>query len=89
MNLTAFLVLYVCAGLIALIAWGTLTRNRLGVNLGKVPCPRCLRAIPEASLSQRIFGGARCPACKTLVNKWGREIMPSRKDKPQAAKSKS
>ena len=87
MSSTLFLLLYVCAGVIAVVAWGTLTRNRLGVNLGRLACPRCLRSIPGAGLRQRVFGGARCAECKTLVNKWGREIMPGHRDRVQSKKS--
>lgn len=84
MNSTAFLLLYVCAGLVAVVAWGTFARNRLGVNFGRIACPRCLRSIPGAGLRQRVFGRAKCAECKTLVDKWGREIMPSHKDRVQA-----
>jgi hypothetical protein len=79
-----------CLGAIGLIAWGTIARNRWGLKLGKVNCPRCLRAIPKpdgiAGVWQSFFGGGRCTECKTLVNKWGREIMPSHKDRVASKK---
>lgn len=80
-----------CAGVAILVVWGTLARNSWGVNLGRVACPRCLRRIPSpggvAGLRQKLLGGGQCAECKTLVNKWGREIMPSHKDRLKAQKA--
>ncbi len=89
MAVTALVLL--CAGAIVLVLWGTIARNRWGLNLGKVNCPRCLRTVPKpggmVGLWQSLFGGGQCPECKTLVNKWGREIMPRHKDRVKANKA--
>ncbi len=88
MGVTA--VVLFCLGAIGLVARGTIARNRWGLNLGKVNCPRCLRSVYKpggiAGLWQSLFGGGRCTECKTLVNKWGREIMPSHKDRVKTRK---
>jgi hypothetical protein len=63
---------------IAIVARGTATKNRLGVNLGPVSCPRCSTPFPTLripkSLRQARWGGWTCPTCGVEVDKWGREI---------------
>jgi len=75
---------------VALVAWGTVARNRWGLHLGRVACPRCLRTVPKPGglrgLRQTLLGGGTCPECKTLVDKWGREIMPRHRDRVKAQK---
>lgn len=87
-SLTVWVVLFGCMGAVVLALWGTLERNRWGLNFGRVVCPRCLRTIPNPSglrgLRQKLFGGGACAECKTIVNKWGREIMPNHGDRIKA-----
>jgi hypothetical protein len=64
----------------ALVAYGTIAKNKWGINLSAVSCPRCHSALPKlrrpTSLRQRLWGGSMCPACGVEVDKWGREIAP-------------
>jgi hypothetical protein len=80
MTVALFLVACAAIGALLLVAWGTVNRNRWGVNFGKLLCPRCLRRIPRPqgppSLRQILFGGGTCSECHTVVDKWGRERMP-------------
>jgi len=67
----------VAVGLVAII-YGTLAKNRWGINLDKVSCPRCNTLLPEVrtprSLRQTMWGGWTCPNCGVDVDKWGREV---------------
>lgn len=87
MSPAQLVLLFVLAAVAVLVLWGTVARNRWGLNLGRVLCPRCLRPIPAGSLGRLLFGGRQCPECDTIVDKWGREIMPSRKDRVKAQNS--
>lgn len=62
----------------AVLIWGTVTKNRWGINLGEVSCPRCNAPLPKTrpprSLRQRLWGGWTCPACGAEIDKWGREL---------------
>jgi uncharacterized protein with PIN domain len=66
------------AGL-ALVAWGTVAKNRWGINLQPNVCPRCKAALPQVrkprSMRQMLWGGSTCPACGAEIDKWGREIV--------------
>ena len=87
MSPLAVALLLIVAAAAVLVVSGTLARNRWGINLSRVLCPRCLRPIPASSLSKFLFGNRQCPECDTVVDKWGREIMPSRKDRVKARES--
>jgi hypothetical protein len=64
-------------GLVAVI-YGTFAKNRWGINLGRVSCPRCNTLLPQVrkprSLQQSMWGGCTCPNCAVEVDKWGREV---------------
>jgi hypothetical protein len=64
-------------GFVAVI-YGTLAKNRWGINSGSVSCPRCNSMLPQAreprSLRQSMWGGWTCPNCGVEVDKWGREV---------------
>jgi hypothetical protein len=70
----------VCLGAAAILilAWGTVRKNRWGINTGVVSCPRCHTQLPRVrkpeSLQQVLWGGGTCPICGTEVDKWGREL---------------
>ena len=65
---------------VVLVIYGTVVRNRWGVNLSPVSCPRCMTRLPSLrdprSIHQWMWGGWTCPVCGTGVDKWGREITP-------------
>ena len=65
------------AGLM-LIVWGTVAKNRWGINLRPIVCPRCKAVQPRVrqptSTEQAMWGGSTCPACGTEMDKWGRVI---------------
>jgi hypothetical protein len=68
------------SGLILLIArYGTISRNRWGINHAAVSCPNCHIPLTSTqntrSLSQIMWGGFTCPACRTEVDKWGRKVL--------------
>jgi hypothetical protein len=64
----------------ALVAYGTAAKNRWGINLEAVSCPRCKTPLPglrePRSLRQALWGGWTCPVCGAGVDKWGREVAP-------------
>ena len=63
---------------LAIVAWGTIRKNKWGINLKTVYCPRCGEKIPSirkpTSRQQAIWGGGTCPKCGCEVDKWGREV---------------
>lgn len=74
--------LIVVFGLLAigmvLVVYGTVAKNKWGINLSPVSCPRCKASLPQVrrptSLRQAMWGGYVCPACGAQVDKWGRQI---------------
>jgi hypothetical protein len=63
---------------LVLVIYGTIAKNRWGINLNQISCPRCRTQLPSlrkpASLSQALWGGGNCPGCGCELDKWGREI---------------
>lgn len=63
-----------------LVGYGTLARNKWGINLAKVYCPNCntpltgTRGQKTRSLKQAIWGGYTCPVCRAEIDKWGRQV---------------
>ena len=64
-----------------LVVFGTVTKNRWGVNLRPVDCPVCGSATPQVrqpkSLRQALWGGGTCGKCGCEMDKWGRRITPA------------
>jgi hypothetical protein len=62
-----------------LVTRGTITRNKWGINLCAVHCPRCDALLPNLderrSIRQLMWGGWTCRACGAEVDKWGREVV--------------
>jgi hypothetical protein len=62
-----------------LVGYGTVARNRWGINIAAVSCPNCrtpfTRLRKSRSLKQTLWGGHTCTACRTEIDKWGRQIM--------------
>ena len=63
---------------VVLVAFGTLTRNRWGINLEPVNCAACGSPMPKVrrpqSLKQALWGGGTCGKCGCEMDKWGRLI---------------
>jgi hypothetical protein len=61
-----------------LVAYGTVARNRWGINLKPVNCPCCHAAVPQVrkpkSLREALWGGGTCDKCGCQMDKWGRHI---------------
>jgi hypothetical protein len=63
---------------LAPVIYGTIVRNKWGVNTGPVVCPSC--HTPQSfwrkptSLKQALWGGHSCPNCHRELDKWGGEI---------------
>jgi hypothetical protein len=74
------LVLFLLAVGGAIVVYGTIVRNKWGINLHHVSCPRCKTALPilrePGSRRQALWGGWTCPTCGAGVDKWGREVTP-------------
>ncbi|HEV2287374.1 MAG TPA: hypothetical protein VGR81_00310 [Candidatus Acidoferrales bacterium] len=66
----------------AVVIYGTLAKNRWGINPCDVSCPRCNTPLPKLrhpqSLRQEMWGGWTCPSCGVEVDKWGRELFGGR-----------
>lgn len=77
----AILIALLTVGLV-LVAYGTIRKNKWGINLNPVNCPRCNRTVPQIrqpkSTSQSMWGGWTCETCGCEMDKWGREIQPVR-----------
>jgi len=60
------------------IGYGTLKKNKWGVNFDPVFCPRCGKPVGHLRVpktpQQALWGGGTCSACGTEIDKWGREI---------------
>jgi hypothetical protein len=65
---------------VLLVALGTITRNRWGINPKPVNCPACGSAIPRVrqpkSLKQALWGGSTCEKCGCEMDKWGHLNCP-------------
>lgn len=61
----------------AFVVYGTVVKNKWGINFDTVSCPHCRRQVPHMrkpnSLQQHLWGGYTCP-CGIEVDKWGREV---------------
>ena len=66
-----------------LVVYGTVARNRWGINLDPTTiCPTCGTKQPAvrkpSSLHQALWGGATCSACGMEWDKWGRVMVKRR-----------
>ena len=64
-----------------LVVYGTVVKNRWGVNLEPAPqCPSCHAPKPlirkPANFSQALWGGSTCKVCGLETDKWGRPLPP-------------
>jgi hypothetical protein len=64
-----------------LIIYSTIVKNKWGINPDPVSCPRCSAPLPRIrrpqTRRQAVWGGWTCPACRTEVDKWGRQTAPA------------
>jgi hypothetical protein len=70
----AFLAVFGAA--LLLIVYGTVVKNKWGINLRRVSCPTCGTQMGQLRMpksgKQAIWGGWTCPNCQSEVDKWGR-----------------
>lgn len=61
-----------------LVVYGSIVKNKWGVNLSPVSCPRCKTPLPSVrkaqTRNQALWGGWTCSSCGAEVDKWGREV---------------
>lgn len=61
---------------IPLVAFGTVTKNRWGINTKPLNCPSCGYRMPQVrqprSIRQALWGGGTCGRCGCEMDKWGR-----------------
>lgn len=59
---------------------GTRSKDKTGVNIHPVSCPRCgvkfSRVRFPRSMRQFLWGGNTCAKCGCETDKWGRELPP-------------
>ena len=76
---------------VAVVFWGTVSKNSWGVNLKRLTCPRCIHRIPRGPGLIAVWhmwaGRVTCPNCQTLVDKWGHELMPNERDRKRAQRN--
>jgi hypothetical protein len=68
----------VIVGGIAFIVRTVRRRDRWGVNVRQIVCPKCGSVFPRvrkpANLRQAMWGGSVCASCGTEVDKWGNPV---------------
>jgi len=75
-----------------LVVFGSIVKNRWGVNLDAVSCPRCDSPLPRVrdpqNARQALWGGWTCVECGCEVDQWGREVnRRSRDDVPSGVRT--
>jgi hypothetical protein len=63
-------------------AFIVIAKNRWGINLATVSCPRCNLPLPQIrqpqNIQQALWGGGTCTICGAEIDKWGREVIAPR-----------
>jgi hypothetical protein len=63
------------------VVYGTIRKNKWGINFDSVACPCCGTVPPKLrkpkTVRQALWGGWTCARCGTEVDKWGREVLPA------------
>jgi len=77
-TVVSIVVLVVIAIGAVLVVYGTIAKNKWGINLRRVSCPNCGAPAPRvrtpASTQQTLWGGTTCPKCGCEMDKWGRRL---------------
>jgi len=64
-----------------LVGYAVASKNKWGINLNPVSCPRCKTSLPRLreprSLRQAMLGGWTCPVGGAGVDRRGREVAPN------------
>jgi len=64
-----------------LVIFGTLRKNRWGINTAQLTCPNCGNTLGHVrtpqTMAQILWGGATCNRCGVEVDKWGRSVNRS------------
>jgi hypothetical protein len=67
---------------LVLVIYGTVVKNKWGINLDPHSCPRCHEPLSQLRLpktrTEFLWGGITCPRCGCSSDKWGRELQDSR-----------
>jgi hypothetical protein len=68
--------LFVLGG--CLVIYGTIVKNRWGINFRRLSCANCGAPMPQARVPasgrQFMWGGVTCPKCGCEMDKWGRRL---------------
>jgi predicted RNA-binding Zn-ribbon protein involved in translation (DUF1610 family) len=76
MEILSTIFLVAMAILLGLIVYGTIVKNKWGINFKRVSCPQCGAAAPIArkptSVNEALWGGYTCQKCGCHMDKWGR-----------------
>jgi hypothetical protein len=71
----------------ALVIYGTIVKNKWGINTGDIHCPHCGAPLSKGdwqqSRRQRMWGGCVCSGCGSEVDKWGRELRVNGESGPK------
>lgn len=71
---------------IILVIYGTIVKNKWGINTDSVLCARCKTPLPQSrkpqNLQEALWGGWTCPACGARLDKWGREVTSQTRRTP-------
>jgi hypothetical protein len=86
-SIAFFAALLIAAGA---ILYGTIAKNRWGINLRPVSCPSCGTRMPRVrvpkSTGEALWGGATCPTCGCRMDKWGRAITERGADQSRSGR---
>jgi hypothetical protein len=78
METLVYIIAVALAIFLGLILYGTIVKNKWGLNLRRVSCPNCGTEMPRvrapASITEALWGGLTCPKCKCQMDKWGRRL---------------
>jgi hypothetical protein len=71
------------------VVYGTVRKNKWGINFQRPVCPHCGVSAPlirkPRTVQQALWGGWTCPSCGTEIDKWGRELVPPNSGRPTGA----
>lgn len=78
METVVLIIAVAIAILLCLIVYGTVVKNKWGINFRPVSCPNCGSGMPRvrapASGTEALWGGHTCAKCGCRMDKWGRPL---------------